>query len=155
MPLLAVFRLSVWILPNILPVLLIAVKRVSEQYWNTLRTPTQYVLQYFYWYYFHVRTAVRYLCFGGSESFDSDYSCILPLRECWAGMRPPAVAGNSHPGLSPSCEHRARWRRGKQLGCQWHKYIVSVVRMVSECIYSKVWGVGWSASFTPPLSTPY
>ena len=34
--------------------------------------------------------------------------CILSLCKCWVGMRPPAVAGDSHPGLSPSCEHRAR-----------------------------------------------
>ena len=37
---------------------------------------------------------------------------ILPLWKYWVGMRPPALAGDSHPGLSPSCEHRARWPQG-------------------------------------------
>ena len=35
---------------------------------------------------------------------------ILPLWKCWVGMRPPVVAGDSHPWSSSSCERRARCR---------------------------------------------
>ena len=34
------------------------------------------------------------------------------------------------------------------------EYVEFVVRMVHECVYSKVVGVGWSAWFTPPVSAP-
>ena len=32
---------------------------------------------------------------------------ILPLAKSWVGQGPSAVAGDPHPGLSPSSEHRS------------------------------------------------
>ena len=70
-------------------------------------------------------TIKRYL-FGGEivEESALEFSSWIFGKPFVRAMKPPAVAGDSHPGLSPSCEHRAIIDpRVRVPGCKGLEYV--------------------------------